>query len=1225
MVWTPEQIKAIDTMGCNLLVAAAAGAGKTAVLVERIINAITRDKNPIDIDRLLVVTFTNAAASEMRERIGDAIFKELEKNPDSPRLQRQTVLLNKANITTIHSFCLEVIRNNFHMIDLDPAFRIADETECVLLKQEVLDELFDEKYEDEKLNQDFLDLVECYGGSRGDEGLRDIVMSLYRFSQSTPWPEEWLRASAEKFNAGDDFDFASTKWAKAIMDDLSVELEGMYQMMEKACAIAGEVPELLPYHDTMELEMKCIRDLTLSDSYDSLIEKLSNIQFGKLPPCRKVIDKEAQEEVKGIRDAVKKQIKKIKDEILSSDSKKISHEMTKLYPLMKCLSELTIRFGEMYRARKKERGVIDFNDIEHYCIDILTERDGSGKVMPSKIALQYRERFEEVLVDEYQDSNMVQEQILSAVSRKNEDVPNLFMVGDVKQSIYRFRQAMPELFLKKYKSYKDQGRETKIVLDKNFRSRCEVLDAANYIFKAIMSPKVGELEYGNEEELKEGAQYPKPQGEEPYGGAVELYIVETSKNEEEDIGDSEEEIQEIEDDVDSIQLEGRMAARRIYDLVNSGYVVYDKNIKEYRRVEYRDIVILMRASARPAPVFMEELSNKGIPAYADTGSGYFEVTEVQTILSLLQVIDNPMQDIPLLAVLRSPIASFTPDELIDIRVADGKKTYYEALKQKAEAGDGQVSEKSRNFLDRLEMWRKKSINMPISEFIWYLYSDTGYFAYAGAMPGGVQRQANLRILFERARQYEDTSLKGLFNFINFINKLRESSGDMGSAKIVGENENVVRIMSIHKSKGLEFPVVLVCGLGKKFNLNDLRKSILFHHELGFGPDYVDYKKRFSYTTVIKQAILKKMRLESYSEEMRILYVAFTRAREKLILTGTVGSFEKALARWSEGVNLPGNKIPEYQILKGSSFLDWICPALLKHEGSKGFREAAGIQLSPSAISNDKSKWDIKLISRSDILKSSPDLADDAAAAEETMASGRYYDEVKRRLDYQYPYAMSSKLPAKITVTELKRMEGQELEDEYSGRIFVPQLIKSPSFLEGTIRMSAAERGTIMHLVMQHISLDRAPSAEDVACLIDKMVAEQFMTDEQKKAVDIPKIVGFFKSPLGQRMIASKNVQREVPFYMEVSGTDIYKNLTEDKYRDEKVVVQGIIDCFFEEHDGIVLVDYKTDYVDEGKSFIIRERYGAQIDYYATALNRMTGKKAKEKYIYLFHNGEIIKF
>lgn len=1232
--WTDEQKKAIDTRGCSLLVAAAAGAGKTAVLVERIIRKITVEN--VDIDHLLVVTFTNAAASEMRERIGDAISKEIEKNPDSPRLQEQIALLARADITTIHSFCLEVIKNNFQLLDIDPSFRIADTTECVLLKQEALEELFDEKYEDENCSDSFLNLVDCYGGGKDDRELQDIVMRLYEFSRSMPWPEEWLNDMAEKFNVDDSFDFGSSPWAEVLMGSMQIEISGALNAAEKLKGMLKGFKGFEGYLGRIDEDINSIRSINASfSSWDDLAKALSCVSFGNLPRCGKGADEEVKKNVQDIRKRfIKDRINIIKDAAASADPDRVKDELKKLYPSMHCLASLAVDFGKKYAAKKKEKNVVDFNDIEHYCIDILAQRKEDGNAAPSPVALKYREKFDEVLIDEYQDSNMVQELILSMVSKKDAPSPNLFMVGDVKQSIYRFRQAKPELFLEKYNTFGDEGRERRILLYKNFRSRKEVIDGVNYIFKSVMSEHIGELEYGDLEKLNPGAQYLEfDDTEGTCGGPVEINIIETKKQDEsvEEADDGEEASEKEdneEDDLSATQLEARMAARRILELVsgqNEKFEVYDKLLNGYRKVDFKDIVILMRSVSIPAPIFMEELSACGIPVYADTGSGYFEVAEVETIMSLLQIIDNPMQDIPLLAVLRSPIASFTPDELISIRMEDGKKGFYEALKLTAGDEGNQVKGKARDFLSCLEKWRDKSQDMSISEFIWYLYNETGYYAYAGAMPGGIQRQANLKVLFERAKEYEETSYKGLFNFINFINKLKGSSGDMGEAKTLGENENVVRIMSIHKSKGLEFPVVFVCCLGRKFNLKDLESPILFHHDLGFGPDFVDSKRRIQYPTIVKEALKSKMKLENYSEEMRILYVALTRAKEKLILTGTVSDFQKSSVKWSESLNCPGNKIPEYQILNGSNFLDWICPALLKHEGCQKIREHAGIaEAEDYSLIHDESMWDIRFYKRDGLAGRESGDSSDAAAAVEFSGDGRYAGEINRRLGYKYPYILSSKLPAKISVTELKRMFGELIDDEYTQNIFVPPLISKPAFLEKASSITPAEKGTIMHLVMQHTSIKKAPSEDDTKSLLNCMAAEEFITDEQKCAVDIKRIVSFFESPLGIRMLKSKSINREVPFYIEIDSREIYSSLPEN-YSSEKIVLQGVIDCYFEEDDGIVLIDYKTDYVPDGGEKEIQEKYKLQIEYYSKALEKLTGKNIKDKYIYLFYNGEILQY
>lgn len=655
-------------------------------------------------------------------------------------------------------------------------------------------------------------------------------------------------------------------------------------------------------------------------------------------------------------------------------------------------------------------------------------------------------------------------------------------------------------------------------------------------------------------------------------------------------------------------------------------MVYDKNLKNYRPVEYRDIVILLRATERWAPVFLEELINAGIPAFADTGTGYFETTEIKTIISLLQVIDNPMQDIPLLAVLRSPIFSFTPEELIDIRLEEPNKTIYEALKKAAQRQD-ELGQKIVFFLKSLKKWQEKAIYMPVDEFLWYLYQDTGYYAYVGAMPQGVQRQANLRILFERAKQYEETSFKGLFNFINFVTRLKGSSGDMGSAKIVGENENVVRIMSIHKSKGLEFPVVIVAGLGKQFNLKDLSQSVLYHHLLGLGPEFVDFKRRISYPSIVKEAIKNKIKLESLSEEMRVLYVALTRAKEKLILVGSVKDIKEKVKKWCN-IAMLGSKVPEYEVLKGKSYIDWIGPAVIKHPDLKPLRDFAHVQC--AALEEDRSQWQVRIWDKKDVIIDKEKAEEETSFLEKlkdidlNSPSSEFYDEVARRLNYVYPYEKACHLPAKLSVTEIKRILNEEVIDEDTTSIFEKTVLKTPAFLEERKGLTAVEKGVVMHLVMQKLDLNGDLTAEGIKKQIKNMVDREILTEAQAKEVDVKKIEAFFKTPLGMRMLNSQNVRREVPFHIKLKSTEVYKDLPED-YENEFIAVQGIVDCFFEEEGEIVLVDYKTDYVTEETLEATKEKYKVQIELYGKALEKITGKKVKEKYIYLFFNGKILKY
>lgn len=1291
--WTEEQVEAINTRHCNLLVAAAAGSGKTAVLVERIIKIITDEKNPTDIDKLLVVTFTNAAAAEMRERIGNAISRELYKNPNSSLLQRQLVLLNKARITTIHSFCLDVIKNYFHLIDLDPKFRIADETEVILLKNETVEELFDEKYKEENRDEAFTTLVEGYCSNRDDANLVEMVLSLYNFAKSSPWPEKWLKEMTEAFNIGENYDFGSTKYAVSLLSNLSIEFFGVKRQIEKALKIISREETLEPYNINFKEDFSLIETSIhcSSVSWNSFLASLQDINFSTLKRCGKDVNKDKKEEVQKIRDNYKKQIKKIQQDMINSTGEDMEVHLKELYPAMKCLAQLTIDFDSKFTAKKREKGLIDFNDFEHLALKILTESDEEGNIVPSAAAVELRDKYEEILIDEYQDSNMVQEVLLNSISRKDSASPNLFMVGDVKQSIYRFRQAKPELFLDKYSRYSAEkdSKNRKILLFKNFRSRKNVIEGVNYIFKAIMSQHIGELNYNDIEALKLGANYSEPEAGIHAGGPIELHIIERNKPETTDMEEktrNKEETENVEEnteDVDNIRLEAKMVARRIKELVENKenfFGVFDKDSNSYRKLQYKDIVILLRATEKYAPAFTEELKNFDIPVYADTGSGYFETIEIKTILALLQIIDNPLQDIPMLAVLRSPIAAFSEDELIDIRSLSKNKTFYEILKlaagydsdNKTEVSDGEfiiidedkfiskaTAKKCNEFIVLLNNYRAICLYMPIDEFIWYLYTDTGYYGYAGAMPGGTQRQANLKILFQRAKAYENTSYKGLFNFINFINKLKISSKDMGSAKILGENEDVVRIMSIHKSKGLEFPVVFLCCSGKNFNQRDLTKAILFHYELGIGPDYVDYHRRISYPTIFKNAIKNKIYLESLSEEMRILYVALTRAKEKLIITGSTNDLEKSSVKWAMDIDNEEEKISENVILKGKNYLDWICPAVIKLEAGESLREKASIITAPKVY--DEAQWQVKLWTREEVLCGEA-VAEEVQGKEtqqdnsidEKVQDGEktaafigepqisknnklqnilleiennpprtdYYEEIDRRLSWKYKYSTSMKLPSSVSVSELKRQYVDE--EEYSRKIFPPALKKRPAFLEERKGLTPAEKGTAMHKVMQSLDYSLGFGEQIIKDQINKMIFNELLTEKQAEVINIKRIIRFFKSDLGKRMLASTELNREVPFVIRISAAEAYKDLPADQYKDENIMLQGAIDCYFEEEDGLVLVDYKTDYVTDDNVADVINKYASQLKYYSLALNKITGKIVKEKYLYLFYDGRVVK-
>ena len=1257
--WTDEQLLAIETRGKNLLVAAAAGSGKTAVLVERIIKIITDDNNPVDIDKLLVVTFTNAAASEMRERIGDAISKKLEEMPDSKMLQRQLALLNKSNITTIHSFCLDIIKNNFHLIDLDPGFRIGDETECTLIKQDVLIELFEDKYDKE--DEGFLNLIEAYCTNRDDERLKEIVLKLYNFSMSGPWPSVWLREKAQEFNINSLDELEKASWYKVLKESLYLDLNNAKNGLDEAIKICEEDSDLAPYLLNLKPELNGIENAinSLNLNLEQIYKAIKDIEFAyRIKTVKKGLGDELdKKKVKSLRDDVKKKINQIKGGVFSVSLDETLNGIKNMYPIIKSLTELVIEFSDRYVKKKMERVILDFNDLEHLCLKILTCNDENGEVYASSVAQKFREKFEEVLVDEYQDSNNVQETIISMVSRKDLDNPNVFMVGDVKQNIYRFRQAKPELFLEKYNSYseEDNKKNRKIMLYKNFRSREEVIKGVNFIFKSLMSKTVGELDYTDKEALNLGASYDEINKDNVYfqdnefidldkievSGALELHILDKSSDFEDgknEINDEDDKENDNEEDLSAVAIEARIIAKRIKELINPSdgkcFMVFDKNLNRYRKITYKDIVILLRSTKNWADTIVEELGFGGIPVYADINTGYFQTIEIRTIMSLLHIIDNPMQDIYTIASMRSPIFAFTSEELADIRILNRDNYFYLNVKDIAEdVYDERINKSLKDkcvyFIEKIGSWREKSLYMPIDEFLWYLYSDTSYYGYVGAMVNGIQRQANLRILFQRAKQYEQTSFKGLFNFINFINKLRKSSGDLGTAKILGENEDVVRIMSIHKSKGLEFPVVFLSGCGKQFNLRDINDSLLFHEELGIGADCIDIKKRIRYTTLQKYAIKKKFELETLSEEMRILYVALTRAKEKLIITGSSYNLQKDIdACYKAGVK-GFNKVIPSELLKQKSYLKWIMIALIKHKDGDILRQGKNEFVE---ISDDLSSWKINFHKKSDF--GTENVEDSIEKKNISILSLNYSnfevdEEIRKRLEFRYKYRDVCSVPSNISVSDIKKAEEEIFEPQAENLFSEEKNRKKPRFIMEEKGLSKAEKGTAMHFVMQKLDLNKVNLLNEIKEQIKNMFEKGLITKDEEESINIFKIQKFFKSNLGQRLLKAykenKQVFRELPFITEIPVKRIEKDLIDKIFNNEKLRLQGIIDCFFEEDDGIVLLDYKTDYVENGKEKEILDKYRVQIDLYTETLERVIGKKVKERYLYLFGIDKEVKY
>jgi ATP-dependent helicase/nuclease subunit A len=1303
--WTDDQWEAISLRGSNILVAAAAGSGKTAVLVERIIRQISDEEQPLDVDRLLVATFTKAAAAEMRHRIGEALEKALFANPDSQHLRRQLALIHRASITTLHSFCMEVIQRYFQMVQLDPGFRIANETEAALLRQDQLQELLEESYSESLKEKDgknehdanngFWQLVEWFSGERNDDALMRLIEQLYDASRSHSHPEKWLLDTVTRFNNANGGNPEELPWLRSLMNDVRLELNGVEGLLLEAIRIAEMPGGPAPYLDNLQGELYLMRFLleTSHTTWSSLFELFQTTGFGRLNPCKgDAYDKGLQENVKQLRDRAKDQFNKLKQELFGRSLGDFTAELIQMAPLMQALVDLVLRFGERYKQAKTDKGLLDFADLEHYCLQILRDPEQDGEELsPSRAALDYQEQFVEVLLDEYQDTNRVQEAIIELISRKSPG--NRFIVGDVKQSIYRFRLAEPGLFLEKYKSYQktEGGIGRRIDLAANFRSRLEVVDGVNYIFKQVMNEAVGEVAYDLSAELVYGAGYPeKPvnDGEQASEFAVELLLIDRAAepaSSSEDADASEEGTEEDADnsaaggalleeaqELKTAEMEARLIALHIRKLMGldgqPAFQVWDKKAGGMRPIAYRDIVILLRATRNWAPILMEELRQHTIPAYADLNTGYFSAMEVEVVISLLHIIDNPYQDIPLAAVLRSPIVGLTADELATIRLAQKQGSYYDAvlkfieLQKDIEADYAKETDRSKEknlvtkviaFLDALENWREEAKQGALADLIWGIYRRTGFYDFVGGMPGGVQRQANLRALYDRSRQYEATSFRGLFRFLRFIERMQDSGGDLGTARALGEQEDVVRILSIHKSKGLEFPVVFVAGLAKMFNQQDLNGTFLLHKELGFGPKFVDTKLRVSYPSLPYLAIRRRMRMEMLAEEMRVLYVALTRAREKLYLIGTVRTLDKQLLQWGRQLDNSSVELPDYELAKARCYLDWIGPALIRHPHAESLRVRGGLERPKDGtlLSAMPSHWKV-MMTQPDLFVAQAAATDEVELEQQQhkealldlspipLDHNVWQDELEERLSWQYPHEMASQLLSKTSVTELKRLGDFQGAAEFNEDIRAVDESRNPAALTGKPseasrmlfrrprfieqkQLSAAERGTVYHAVMQQLPIHAGLTVEEIQNTLDRMLALHMLSAEQYGSVDIHVIAGFFTTDIGQRLLSSSDVMREAPFSYGLQAGEIYPFIQESA-KTETVLIQGVIDCLFEDEQGLILLDYKTDAVRIADIPQLGERYRVQLELYAKAVEQIWKKPVTQKYLFYFDGAHLIE-
>jgi len=1268
MKFTPEQQRVIELHNSNILVSAAAGSGKTAVLVERIIRMICDGEHPADIDRLLIVTFTNAAAAEMRERIAAGIIARLEADPGNEHIQKQSALLHNAQITTIDSFSLFLIRNHFNEIGLDPDFRVADEGEIKLLQQEVLAQLLEDAYAGQfvpEAPEQFHACVEYFCPGGRESVLEQHILNLSRYAGSFPWPAEWLEERKNDYAAGDMEALVHSDYGQYLTERVNRTVEGCLEKLREVKRLC-ELPDgPYMYGELTEAEIEQLERLTSCKDLEEQAAKVPTVTFGRLPSKKDdSVDPAKRELAKAIRNSVKDTLSDLSESYFKTPLELAVEQGKACREPLRMLLDLVLEFDRRLLAAKQERHLIDFSDMEHYALQILLKREkveetGSigtdraktkYRIVPSDVAMEYRQYFQEILIDEYQDSNLVQEYLLSAISGEEEGRYNRFMVGDVKQSIYKFRLARPELFLEKYDTYQETGDLCRIDLAKNFRSRIQVVDAVNDVFSRIMSREIGGIAYDDKAALYPGAVYPAQ--EDPAYGSELLLIRKPEKGEREEsgIGEQHAEGAGVLVDYDNVrQLEALAIAARIKQLKGSLQVM-EKSTGELRPVRYSDMVILLRTTSGWDEEFKKILEQQGIPVYITSKTGYFGALEVQELLQFLRVLDNPRQDIPLFGVMQSVFGGFTQEEIAQIRSGgEGhsrkRMTLYEALKEVAQSGrtveegeeisagesageEAELSQKADTFLQRIGHYRDLTPFTSIRDLLQRILDDYDYLNYVTALPAGSKRRANVEMLLTKASAFEKTSYFGLFHFIRYMEQLEKYDVDYGEADTLDENADVVRIMSIHKSKGLEFPVVFVSGLSKRFNMQDANQSLIVDMDLGVAVDYVDSVRRIKNKTLRRAVLSAKMKEDNLAEELRVLYVALTRAREKLILTAVL---DKADEKWELAQMTGQERLTYLDFCEAGSYMDFLLP-ILPQTG------IAVKTLRTEDLAVEELREQLRMGDRREQLRL-------IACGETTLTGDPEENErklmyLRERFAYQYPHPGLQKLYTKTTVSELKIAAMAE-KDEAAFHTFeekevVPYI---PGFRREQEKVSGAVRGNAFHRTMELLDFmyvfvesglfEKCPGdyetyrkrldAERLKNRLEEFLQRETislrLTEEYAKAVSLPKILNFLEQELAYRMWRAQEqglLYREQPF---VLGIDA-KRLDPDLPEGEKVLIQGIIDVFFIEDGEIVLLDYKTDVIDSLEA--LWNRYNVQIQYYEEALTKLMQMPVKERILYSFY-------
>ena len=1267
--WTPEQESAImspkdSNLGAQtLLVAAAAGSGKTAVLVERIITRLKDMENPLSVQELMVVTFTKAAAAEMSARIGVALAKAMESTDDKAlqaRLERQLNLLPSAHISTLHSFCQWVIRSYFYKLDIPPTARIGNEAEMALLKQEVLENLLKEAYEHNTYG--IFDLSDFFSDDKSDAGLQDKVLSLYEFAMSQSNPDGWMRHAVEPYKAAQEQDLRDTLWGRAMWDDQQTEIDRIADRIEQMEPLLESPVGPKKWDKVYQEQLAALAQLKGAQTWSDMVDVCRNLDtftkasFTSLGKAleKGEVDGALADEFKSLGSQNKDSLKGMKNGLFHIDESVLQQQFKDQYPLIHNLVELTIAFHKAYDEAKKEQGIMDFSDLEHLCLALLVEPGTEDDPQPSEVALELQDTFKEIMVDEYQDTNGVQETIINLISR----VDNRFYVGDVKQAIYSFRMADSSLFMNKYNTYglMNDAVERRIDLAKNFRSHENILTTTNFIFYQIMTQEAAELDYGEKESLIPGRIVEEAPSD-WVGGAVELHLLDTSDTNRSDETDGDSET--AGDEPENNERELDFIIQKIKELHASKKQVQNAD-GSFHQIQWRDFAVLRRSLAGWGTRAVAAMRQAGIPAVVNERDGYFEAQEIQLLLSLLQIIDNPEQDLPMAAVLHSGLVGLDANELGALRLT-GDGSLWSVMPLYTEQAQ---DERLLQFIAHIERWRTLSRRHGVADLLWDVYETLDYVNYVGAMPNGLVRRANVMALYERAKGFESSGFRGLFRFLRFVESLRDSNQDMAVANVVTEADDVVRLMTIHKSKGLEFPVVFLSGVQKKFNTMDFNSPLLVDKNGGIGlkgyyPDIrVSYPSMpWLYCKSIKSDAMK-------AEEQRILYVALTRARDKLFLTGYINKEikkEKGVGAHIKHAALTQTQALGADLIKaGNSYLHWLLIAFARHlDGGAPLRNIIELEGETNFDLLDR-QCQVKVEIHDGSLYGDLDYkADvDETTINTVRVLGKVNDvalpeEIVQRFTFTYPNLVAAKTTAKISVSELKRrfaerdaeavsatdvsmqqkpviscditedttsenaildtsiptISGTELADSVFGR-------KPMAIADAEEIVTGAQWGTLMHEAMQWLPVKKY-TQKSMTDMLDSLQAEGKFSDEERSLLSDRSLYGFFNSDLGQRLIASKRVERELPFSMLFDGNRVYP----DVENGERLFLQGIIDTVFVEDDQWVLVDYKTDRVKSGDELI--RRYKIQMDLYKEALERLTNMPVKASYIYSFRLHEAV--